>query len=758
MTSKSLFFFLLAAGLSLPACKRSRSAPPARPAPVHVKFQTRTEIAVQADSIRAFAMGDFTGDGTTDILCSSMVDRKVLMLVGSGNGAFSVQEPLGSPFLDVPGEIVGGDFDGDKDLDFALLFNLRGTVNVYWNNGLGGFTAVKPQTLTGGTNACGLTAGDVDGDGKSELLFCGDPNQLQIHHTDSTGFFPNKPTILQAKAGSVLGFITLADLDADGTPEICVCDYATDRDEVLIWKKTGPNAYSLEKRMKSGGFGPLSVVAAKLDSDANIDLIVANWTEGTLSLFRGLGGLTYSTVVKVKLAGQPFHLATGDINQDGALDLIISYWPGYSIAWLAGDGAGGFLKERQFSTTGMPTMSRLVDVDEDGNLDVLTSGTNARFLSLFRGRGKSGILGAELFLTGGGDPRFVVSDDFDKDGFADAIVSDTGGGFCTVLRGSSTGRFATESSPPLQIDIGRRPGFLTKGDFDSDGRMDVVVGVQDGLRFLVNRTPISGRINFEVFPDLKDPAVSVGTGPFEVVAANFDGDAINDLAIADRIGGKVVIMKGQGGFNFSRLGNPVNVPGGPVGLVTGDFNLDGLTDLAVSRFDSAAVTVLCGFGDGTFGKLIDLDAGPNPNYLRVADFDNNGISDIVVSNIGKLGQFISNKLTLYLGRSINGKFTFDQRDIVVGTGPTALMARDLDRDGEADILVSNYHSADLLVLLGVGNGSFEAPIRFPGTFRSISADLGDMNADGLPDIVVASDFELIWGVGLYLNRSQPVSR
>ena len=573
---------------------------------------------------------------------------------------------------EVPGELAAGDFDGDGDLDIAVLFNVQARVDVWWNDGFGDFTKAAKQSLIAGTNGSGLTAGDVDGDNRSELSFAfADGEDVHVYATDrTTGRFGSTPAlVLPGGAGSDLGRITIADLDSDRVPEICVCDFGASRNRILIWTRIGPSAYSMSS-VDGGGVGPLMLVATKLDGDNNVDLVVGNWTDRNVAVLRGLGGLKFASPTKFELVGQPLHVAAGDVNGDNKIDIVASYWPGYTIAVLEGDGNGGLAPERQFCTTGMPTMATLDDLDGDGDVDVLASGTAAQHLSWFLGTRDHGISGPECHLTGRDSPRFVVTTDFDRDGFADAFVSDAQAGVITLMHGKSDGRLVRGQ----EVSVGTRPGFLTKGDFDSDGRTDVVVAVDDGLRFVVNRSTTESGPAFDVFPKITDPAIAVGPGPFEVVVGRFNNDAINDLAIADRGGNRVVVFEGQGGLQFSQVGTPIRVEGGPVGLVTGDFDRDGVMDLAVSRFDAAAVRVLLGTGSGDFRVGLDLPAGPMPNYLRAADFNEDGLTDIIVSNLG-IGQQqeLSTELTLYLANLDGGQLSFEVSEIIVGTGPTALM-------------------------------------------------------------------------------------
>ncbi|GEM_PF-1853831 len=699
-----------------------------------VSLLTRQEISAFGRGLRSFLAADLTGDGAPEIFVSSLIDKKIVYMVASPAAVFSVKAGFQKTYKETPGALRSGDLDKDGDLDVACLFENAGRIRIFRNNGLGGLTE-EARTISLPGKANDLALADVDGDGRADLIVTAGAKVHIFVSLPVGGFSPWAP--LDAGAGSDLGGIAVGDLDGDGWNDLAVTD--TPKDRIHIWKGSKAGFVSSGKKvMASLGRGPISIRFDDLDGDMDLDCLVGNYGAESLAWFPGDGKGGFGAGIQLKLDGDPFHVNSGDLDKDGLTDLVVSYLDRAAVGVLKGLGGGRFSRERQFGTTGLPTESRLVDLDRDGNVDILTSGLNASHLSWMRGLESGRLIASENFATGHRDPSFVLVEDLDVDGRADAIVSDRVSGSCTILLGSSEGRL----QKVLDFQVGAMAGSMSRGDFDKDGRPDVVVAVSGGLRFLLNRNS-GGKLAFDVFPPINQKPFSAGIGPFEVVSLEADGDSVPDLLVADYGGNKIHLLKGSGkGFGFSSPYPPVPLAGGPLSLVVHDFNKDGKLDFAVSRFKMGIVSVFTGDGKGGFVKAADLAAGDRPNYLRHADFDGNGFEDLVVSNLG------GTELTLWLGFSSG----FRPSNLKVGDGPTALLARDLNRDGWADLLVANADSADFHVLLGDGKGGFPNIVRIPGSMKSLSADMGDVDGDGLADVLVASLFTN--RVSLFLNQSR----
>jgi hypothetical protein len=221
-----------------------------------------------------------------------------------------------------------------------------------------------------------------------------------------------------------------------------------------------------------------------------------------------------------------------------------------------------------------------------------------------------------------------------------------------------------------------------------------------------------------------------------VLVGDFNGDGHLDVAVIN--GGyfgdnMVSILLGQGDGTFL---TPQRFVVGiyPTSMAAGDFNGDGHLDLALANGDM--VSILLGNGDGTFEAAQNYATGAEPLAMAVGDFDGDGRLDLAVANFG-------GTVNVLLG---NGDSTFHAaRSYAVGGRCSSVALGDFDGDGHLDLAVNNdnYWSANqapdtVSVLLGNGDGTFQAAQNYATGPNPHALAVGDFNGDGFPELAVAS--------------------
>lgn len=207
------------------------------------------------------------------------------------------------------------------------------------------------------------------------------------------------------------------------------------------------------------------------------------------------------------------------------------------------------------------------------------------------------------------------------------------------------------------------------------------------------------------------------------------------------------MLLGNGDGTFQTAVTYDNLAGATLyGLTAADLNGAGRADVVVSTDEGLFVFV--NNGDGTFGLLNGYAPGGRPGNgfecLAVADMNRDGIPDLVVRNAGTDGSFDHGSVGVLLG---NDDGTF-QKAVVTDSGgyfPNAMAVADVNGDGKPDVVLAETateSSAQGLatVLLGNGDGTFEAPMSFPTAGPNAAAwvAISDVNRDGKPDIVETS--------------------
>jgi hypothetical protein len=440
----------------------------------------------------------------------------------------------------------------------------------------------------------------------------------------------------------------------------------------------------------------------------------------------------------VPLVARPSLAIVGDVTGDDVNDLVACLAFTASVAVAPGLPGGGVGEPFLLDTTGLPLRPFIGDFDGNGRNDVMAlSGLGDR-VNLWLARDSGTLVGARNHASGLPGASWAEGADFDGDGDFEIVVGSNSNATLSIL-GGDNGGLVVEGSVAVGLDIFQ----LEAADIDLDGRVDIVVSVPGGLRILRNSsTP--GNYSFEVLP-VSPMTLASGTNPFGISVSDLDRDGDVDIAVCDYDGGGVHIVRGTPvPFEFEAE-TILNVGGGPVDVVAGDFTGDGLPDLAVSRSNQSNIAILRNEGGGVFAESMAITVGQLPNYLITADFNRDGRADLVVSNA------VSGSITVLFGTG-NG---FNGVDYEAGALPTALLARDLTQDGLPDILVVSLQSGDFRVLVGDGNGSFPLLPTFPGTLGASDAVLQDMTGDGLPDLLITS---LISNrVSLVRNASEPVA-
>jgi len=371
---------------------------------------------------------------------------------------------------------------------------------------------------------------------------------------------------------------------------------------------------------------------------------------------------------------------------------------------------------------GRPVAVAMADVNDDKHLDVITANADTALISVLTGDG-SGILTFAGSFDAGTVPMGLAIADFDGDEKPDVLVSNANSGTISFLKGDGTGGF-TLTGEPIVL-----PGACSG---DTTTACDPDARNQQGM----DQCEVAGI----------GTCTSV-TGPGAMAVGDLSGDGLPDVAIANEGSGdgdgKLSILISNGDGTFEGLA-PI-VAGSKTGeVVIDDFNGDGHNDVAVANNGGDDVAVFLGDGHGHLSARIGSTIGVPPTGLSAGDVNEDGHKDLVVSTAAGI--------TVMLGDG-QGHFTAGG-SFTAGNTPSAVVAvDDLNGDGHLDVAVSNSRSVDASVLLGDGTGSFGPARTFVADGEPLSIAAGDLNEDGLPDIVTGDALDIQQGsVAVFLNQ------
>lgn len=325
-------------------------------------------------------------------------------------------------------------------------------------------------------------------------------------------------------------------------------------------------------------------------------------------------------------------------------------------------------------------------------------------------------------FNGDGKPDIAATDDYAKDVYI--YLNDGHGGFGTPT-----------AIPITMTALG--PGSLFAGDFNEDGKQDLIVATVAGIQADIL---LAGNGD-GTFTQRQDLPGSYGFS--SATAADINQDQHLDVIFGGNGPIFVYLGDGRGNFqqqNFSNQGNS----GLFTAVVTADFNMDRKLDLIVaSPIPTAGIRYYPGNGDGTFSPatMVTSESLYQPTSLATADFNADGKPDLLVgsSSVAAIipgsgdGTFNTTKLS-YLSTPAGNNNT--------NPYPPLVAAVDVNGDHKVDAVVSDDFSRTISVFLNDGTGEFlQSAPDFSSSIDSGVSQLAvvDLNGDSIPDMVVSSN-------------------
>ncbi len=392
------------------------------------------------------------------------------------------------------------------------------------------------------------------------------------------------------------------------------------------------------------------------------------------------------------------------------------------------------------------------DVNGDGALDLIVgNGTynlnpdnsvtllpqqNVLYLNKNDG---SGTFSPPIFFEQADITNRVILGDLNGDGALDLVVGNVGQDFIYLNNGQSANPFGN----PLPFGGEDKTHELALADFNGDGALDLAAAnFGEPSKVYINKNDGSG--TFLVAPIIlegNDHATSV-------VAGDLNRDGFPDIVIGNGQfeRSKIYLNRGDGSGTFFApilLDDPALLHSNAVSAALGDLNGDGALDLVLGNAEINSSGVITGAaknaillnrddGSGTFFPPILFGEPDTTGWITLGDLDGNGFLDLVVANNLKEG---SDKIYFNIGIVA----VIEQPFLLVGQDHTSsIELGDLNGDGTPDLIIGNTGEQNL-IRLNRGRIIFDNPRNFPVSDFTRSIALGDLNGDNFLDVIVGNN-------------------
>ena len=382
-----------------------------------------------------------------------------------------------------------------------------------------------------------------------------------------SSFSPSKDSIQNAEIAPKVDLTTLggpedirvSDLDGDGIPDMIVANYTAG--SISVFRNTSVigniNVANFMRKDFTSGTGATFISVADLDNDGKQDVIVANQGENTLSIFKNIstsGNISFNSPVKIATPATPIGIGIGDFDKNGWLDIATANHGNGTVSIFTNKGIFNAISTNNFNPrfgliTGLnPITIDVADMDGDSKSDIVVGNYGSNSISIFKNNYISGALATSSFST------------------------------------------------KLDFNAGNKPGYVKLGDMDGDSKLDVVVLAEGNnsvgiLRNIstagvLSSASFASRVNFNtgITPYYISVGDLTGNGKLDILVTNF-GDGTATVWQNKAIPGSIT----SASF-FKRLNFTVGTK--PYAGLLADIDGDAKTDILVSNTGSNTLSIL----------------------------------------------------------------------------------------------------------------------------------------------------------------------
>jgi len=537
------------------------------------------------------------------------------------------------------------------------------------------------------------------------------------------------------------------------------------------------------------GAEPGHIISCDIDDNNFPDIVVVNTgvNDSTISVFINKGDGSFEDAVNYNVGGRARAITAGDFYGDSLPDLAVLLYSEDSLLVLSNNNAVFQLETQRFGVQSDPRMLIAADLNNDGDtlLDLATVSYGTDSILVLLNLPDSTFAQAVSYATADG-PIDLCAFNLDGDAIPDIAVANEGADSVSLFLNDGLGALTIDTVISMGTD--NKPIAIDASDFNNDGFEDLAIAlpeslmivynfyvdsaftiaeIQDnefsGVRDMItvdvdNDTDVdiitvrdSGMVSvFYNLIDANDTSFSdavqfgnnfAGDTIFSVCAADFDGDNNIDMAVGNFLTDNMSVLFNYGDGIYP---TPKNYATDFCAFAAagGDFDASSGADLVVSNWSGKDITLFVNNGDSTFEAVVNLQTEDNLGYICTADFDLVFGLDLAVTN------YNNDSVSVFLHDNSNDPTSLFNTYVnyYAGPGPYEIQAADVNADTAIDLIVGNYDSTTVAVLLNNRSGAFAAPVFYEAGDWPGHVKCYDFDDDDDIDIITTNYYDDSVGV------------
>lgn len=769
----------------------------------NISFANRIDIPLLgAASPTGGAIADLDNDGKLDIVSANAGISSISVIKNNS----SIGNMSSTSFANIvnfttgftsPQSVTANDFDDDGFMDLAIGHQSNG-ISLFRNtgNGLINANTFNLFSWTGVvSNSQHINSADIDGDNKPELIVSNQGSSIisifrniAVSGTFNNGSFA---TSISFATPTNIFSTSVADIDGDGKPDIASGTISTNGIFSVFKNNSTVGTISMLTRVDINSLSASGVLAhmdmGDFDNDGKLDVCFPNQSLGLLQIWRNdlatfnvssiaagpycngsqltvnytapSGAFNIGNVFTAQLSdntgsfASPVNIGSVNATNSGSINTVLPInglaGTAYRVRIVASNpavtssdnGTNIILLACPNITSFTPTTARAgVSVTITGNNFNTVANNNTVYFGAVKAT-----------VTSASASQLVVTV---PNGALLSQISVTSGNYTAVSQQLFTPTFLgngsiNSASLAARADVITGANGITNAqaaDLDLDGKPDLISAITtNNVVGLYRNIAVPGPISAASFATGIN--LSTNVQPWATTTADFDNDGKLDIAAINLSSNNVSVFK-----NTSTTGSittntkiDINLPvnASPYGISNGDVDGDGLIDIVVANLGTNNISVFRNTSSGgtiSFSTSVEFTTPNQPASVLVAEMDGDGKADIMVSNFG--GNNISVFRNISTSGVINTSSLANRQDFVAGTSPFFMSDADIDGDGKIDIVTPNFSSNTISVFRNTstsGNINFATKADFTTGASPMSVSIGDIDGDAKADIVVSNN-------------------